>query len=705
MKTFGTLLLLILFHAAALPQSGSRFPYGMYIYQEHGIYLNGSAPDHFANARGENLLQFWRRVLGFNYFNITISSDRGTDEQLVSAEKYFDDYLWSTNSYLGKTQRKGYGLKDDLLRGDITLNLLTNCLLVISDGQYLLFIPSSPDNRLIFTKTPFTVDEASYTVSLPGNAQTAAAPTPLISNIAVAGSAEPDGKNFNRHIIRPRLNVNEKTHRAEFFVRLVITNSTTESTALTVRIRDTDSLYDARNQSVLDTMITIPKGPGPFTYALPFSLQYQNEKGSTIWSAYAFGLNLSVECSMRAGGSFQIKSVAIYDDPGKRAIEDPQSIPNYKSLEALLSRFAVVTAAGKGKTIPAPILELTDESVIANFAPMHAAASFIRKSLPGRLKIFATNPEIQTYAIDKRFLRETAVDYFGKDDYPVGPSFEYWRDIIGRNGGPSYFARLDSVQSHIAAYSPSTVPLSIVQLHSWDNQLREPPGPVIRSMVFISLLLNYKGIIYWYSGPEMKKEREALYKSTEIADTHGSLKPNYALYQYLFDSTNMVEYKKKTIQSISAFLNSQYTDNAGKKKFIGDLFYALQFKSPAIIGADGNPVHSFQSMGVENQVQVVKAEIVPPTLKTGSQQHGQAFIGIAYAQDQEGTYFFIPNLNEDGRASAVRLTFASSAKKKNLRILTLTSPGTPADKVPRNGSVVIPLPEQGAVMLEVQNAD
>jgi len=146
-----------------------------------------------------------------------------------------------------------------------------------------------------------------------------------------------------------------------------------------------------RNHQFVNTTHSVAAGHTEAVF--PFSMDLKPTDES--YEVYACRLGLTVNCSMSAGSSFQIKDITVYDDSGRVVVEEPArfySTPQRKSLDKAFRDIARDIAGSTYSPKVYPIIALADEPHVGNYAPMNAVARHFLQ-VDSRLTFYSTWPD------------------------------------------------------------------------------------------------------------------------------------------------------------------------------------------------------------------------------------------------------------------------------------------------------------------------
>lgn len=715
-------LFLILLSTNLYSQTADPFFFGMYSWQS-GIHYTDQYTIYHDKAGNQDFMTFWKNNLQMNSQIVNIYPN-----WLAAIMRDNPVYPYKYDAFLkyfkGKDPGNGvvstYGINGDIEGKRFFPIFEDQYISVLSEAHYLKLNPTTTETDMIVGTTPFTYDAVNMKVI--NNYSSPRAGT-LIGNISVQGS------NTGLSIIIPRIS-NISANEARFKIRFKITADAPATLNVKILNNPANPLYGAISSSLhnyqpLNSNIYVTQAANQ-VFELSFYLD-KNETFNNYSTAYNFALQLLVTGTLAANKSVQFNEIAIYDDLGRQIVENG-NFDHFPDLTIDLNSFTDELVQTSG----IPIVRLADEPVIGNFAPSKAVKDYMRtraqnsgKSLyfygvqPERSSFWDSYPESVKLAaknIVKRFYTVVGVDYTGFDNYPFGidengvpddtinipPKADYVWNIYGE-----YYTSLKNYKKSIRENNLGFKNLiAIPQIFSETGKWRNPTKSEIISNSYISMLLGYKGIIYFYSGLSDVDGWHGIYKSG------AQMNANLGQYvQGITDPTKVYLNKVAAVKKVGSFLNETVDiDNPAQK--VGDLLAAaspnINEENNRILGRNANNVYDCLgtytiNLGDETNFTLLeKVDIINPS--TGAINTSKNLVGVNWFAYNGKSYFMFANLNEDGHAFRLKLYF----KSHKARLLKVnTAPYSVFGKItyPASGTVFLDIPQDGAVLMQIENTN
>jgi hypothetical protein len=495
-----------------------------------------------------------------------------------------------------------------------------------------------------------------------------------------------------------RLHFSDCTHPATTQLRIKLTNG----------CRDFSS-DDSNAVPIKDFILLLTNTINEFTVPFKLITKFVNTDGTitNFASANNFYLRLSVDCAMPAGASFTIDSITIFDEMGRNVCETNYLTGILNNLDHPLRK--MLDCPRK----PNPILHLADESIVGNFWPMHVVTDTINKYYP-KIKFVTTWPifsEIRGAGRKeylKRFIEEVSgpghmrPEYLLLDRYPItmantNTNFPKFKSDIYAD----IYQRFMDVQQVLLKGHYTNTPMGVLQLHNLDEDTTHPTKSEIIAMSYATLLTGSRGLLYWWSGVAGPGATQCLYKNTAFpaGDTLG----------YYLNADNMWPGKDTALQIINQVLNYPLNPTINSAATIGDL---LSDTTTTVTGSDivgrgddGTPDSTVLNLGediakVKLQNLVVVDSITHQVLDCST--HG--LIGVnSFSGGANTTMYLVTNLNPDGRVTRVRCSFNSTNTHNVLKISTVNTGELSGNLYPKNPFVEFTVPQDGVVLLKVEN--
>jgi hypothetical protein len=686
---FLCLLASILFAPWLHSQPISKYPYGMYVYGNNGIYYDAGTLKHWKNSSGQNLMEFWRSNLKMNYFS--------------TFEGNWGPYWYLNNSY-----------SNYIKNGDIKYVYRASRVIDKAEGHYLKFnIANKTLNSITF---PSTNNNYTRTELSDGYKFTARYTFPdyinIINGINVIGTDN------NRRVIRPRAfnttKINNTTRISSFHIAFEITNLVGTNTELYVVLsnKNKTNVSGDPNDMAQDTTIAL-NTLGKKRYIMNFQLDedYVTPNDDAIQSAYQYAPDLNIDCIMDARSSFTINSIILYDDAGFDVIEG-----GYLS-STDFNNFVTGINSNYPNVNFEQIFELHDEPTVGNFQPAKAIADYLRAHITiGKFSLFATgielDPEdpVQFSAITNRYFDEVARDTISQGTFYYAPDYYNfgWKDdttsisIYNTNIVNETHLRLKGITDIIRSRNLPIIPVDIIQIFEQTNRWRKPTKNEIIASAYVGLLNGYKGILYWVGGPQLDNLAiKGLYPNVDTA-IYKQEAQNFS--NYMFNSSNMIAYKKNAINKVASFLNQQSTTTGGNF-ILGDLLSAGNFQDAKIVGYPANT--TTMTLGELAKAQLVQVDILDPsTWDVSTANDNLIGVNSFSITGDNATYFLFTNLNKDGHLSKIRLSFKTTNTANFLRTYVLTNVDDHAGRLyPNNGIIVTEVPQDGVLLLRIVNTN
>jgi len=667
---------LFLFPSAVL-LAQSKFLYGMYAIgwgENEGITWNGSGYNMRTGPGAARLMTFWYDSLGMNTFFVNNSNFPEGGEDNAP----YVNFLYKTYAAYPTSSR-------NFIRESKIIPIY-RCFSITraAETHYLKFSPAtrSEGNLIEFDTSRFRVvsGDTSFIITADGGTSMA----PLIRDITVRGGEDRQ--------IRPR-EYNTRGTNAFFKLRFRFYSAQAGHT-LSVRLTNRVSRTGRRNHQFVNTTHSVAAGHTEAVF--PFSMDLKPTDES--YEVYACRLGLTVNCSMSAGSSFQIKDITVYDDSGRVVVEEPArfySTPQRKALDKAFRDIARDIAGSTYSPKVYPIIALTDEPHVGNYAPMNAVARHFLQ-VDSRLSFYSTWPDDELLHANRATVTRLAklpVRYIAPNHYLFrNDILDHRRSMLRDYDVLSAFCR------HLLSVDSTKFIISVPPLFSSGNEFRAPTQSEILASAYISLLVGAKGVVYYYAGPFHGHE-EPLYSYHNMTDPADKM----------FSTRNMHAHKVAALKRFASFINKNSGESGGLTN--GSLISTSGVDDYALVGTtDGTDNVNSRTFAAGQLGTTAKAEITDITLidAAGRMRTNSNLVGVAHLKDNSSapyvSYFLIADLNSSTTDVRVKISLRSTHSRPYLRVNNSTYSGDLTDSVlSRSGSVITALPAHGAMILKVEN--
>ena len=722
-------VILILFSIPVFPQNTTTlFPFGAYVGLYHGIRDGMNLNSYDSSTQGANFSN-WNNWMGINNHLVEF---RGGQDGIIgdfydpvkvyaewlgaNGQNYADPILvstfWRYNS--GGVCFEGHGGND--LQPGFTM---------LSEGHYLFFDHATAGinqnieydmivlNSQLFSGDldliPHILDSGGFSIY---NDASSTVGAKIINNIQIKGTEWQNNKFTNYHSIRPR-NFNTRQgssttpDTAVFYLSFEIESSGTNPSNDILSIE----LTNQHGGNAQDPLIIFPNGNeiqiSTGVSVLPFYIVV-NTSGNNN-APYEFGPKLEVNATLTSGANVIIRNIKIYDEMGKAVVEDDYLGSNPEGYTKAYNYDAILTSAYNyftnfNKRI---IIHLCDESVVGNFAVMKTIREYIENNMSSPY-FYVTTPEGMGKPLIRRLFKELGVSnlYVGVDPYKMETNDDYSYPTyinnlidLSENSFSYLLKEVRNVASEAEFNSSKPYLYSIPQAHAWGS-LRAPTEAEMITEGYISLLNNYKGILYYNINVQ------AGYKTIyEMYNPQNSQFPT--LWDFVADSSNVVIEAKNALHAVSSFLNTPIRTDQSQTQ--GDYILESDLTDFAIVGLDDSYDQSqhYRDLDLGNigKAKLIRCDIINGTTGEILDPNEHALLGIGYFEKNENANFLISNLDHDLEEARVRLSFKTEASDF-LKVTDLTNDNSVNGRIyPANGKVFLTIPAKGSVILEVKNAD
>jgi hypothetical protein len=659
----------------------SHFPFGMYGYWFTS--MKDSANSYRTDIQnGENLYQFWQRNLWTNSYVLSFT---------CSAQyRYFMSHIYQ-------------GFNGEIIAMIPTVRNL-------SETHYLDFSTRTKGkNDIEFGNSPgLKIDDNEVGWKVEAKS---AGTYEFVSNVNIQGAFDSVWSNSkNTFCLRNReLNSHEAKpfSYAQFYLRINLGSCEhTAGTSLIVNL--SNSIHKGENDPnetpIADHIIRLDNTRAQ-EYVIPFELKYSDHRksnaGEFIPSSAEFFMHLSIKWKTdNSPVSFSLSRITVYDTVGLQICEE---IDKYmETHKEVLQEIENLPDTDN----PRIILHLADEGYIGNFYPSRMITDYINTKKPN-VQFFSTHPTFSGYRkLDKkmniiRYISELSSpgksnrpEYFMPDIYVFDGNASttdystYIRNIYNK-----LYLPLSVIKEAIDEVSYCGKPESILQLHAWDNSLRNPTKEELIATSYIALVKGYKGIYFWWSCPENSPDKQTLYKPFT-----GSFSTDY-----LFDVNNMYEYKKEAINTVGKFL--EYPVN--RTNTIGDLLEKSVLTGSAVVGINDTnrlKAENFKELSLgerDGKIGIKSVEIIDDATKALSDKLNVLGVNSFYCPNDNSVYYLFVNLNQDGHSQKVKANFVTDNSKRKFKVTTLNTKEITGKTFQRDSVVELSIPENGAVVLKV----
>ena len=733
MKIFRQIAIVASFSALLITQTTSgqsHFPFGMYTYTRIGLEPDGKTVSKSRDGKYANFLEFWRQNLCMNSF--VMSFQDAAEYKIFYSSEFSNSGLKNLRtpifSMFGPVSTLCSSTYLDFSLKNATLNIIN------FSSDHFKLIPDANGWRVL-----------SNTDQSPGKSTGGAAGSssditffkPLVTSLKLTGGHDLNWlDNDNVYSIRPETG-NTVTYQkkgtasdttiteANFWIRLSFKNCNTSSkSGIRIHLRNGVPNSDKNDAPINGTIINFgnlsPAQQHTDTnFIIPFKLRisetFRSSKTHEMETkGYAganfFFMKFVMDCHLEPGESFTLTGITLYDSLGIGICENTTEFVSNSTVQVKGSSINLRQYLQEISDIPVEdslIVHLADESVIGNFRPSHVVAAYLDSIGSNKnIKFVSTCPNFDGHnGTDKianvtRYISEVSgskrnwPDYLMPDDYPFdyGDSREKF-ETYKSNIYDVLYTRYNQVVKAITQNGFKTTVLGVLQLHSWDQALREPTQEEMIAESYVSMLVGFKGIQYWWSGLAETEERQCLYK-------FGRNLTN----SYYLDMANMWGFKRDAIIKLGNFLNFKI----GTNKSIGDLLLQADVKGSQIAGFENNLKNSnFKDVNLgegESSLTLRSIGIVDRTSLELLPAESRNIAGINAFQIpgiKNKKYYLVVNLNQDGHEETVQCRFASTNNFSGLKISTLNSSELKGKQIGKNGLVQFILPFEGAIVLEV----
>lgn len=707
-KYFKLLLLILVFFCPAVIHSQittnpyTKFPFGEYVY-EHYPRLDSNG----VNSTRQQLFKLWQDSLNANNQVIEFQ----TDENYGPAIRNLNNLIFNLSlqqpvlrSSFIKTTGKNYYEKQGYAPGFDK----------ISEGHYLIFpncvsITNPADNNSIITVNP---PPANYTIQTNVDGSIHIQNNGNINKVKIIDDVNIAMSSNNRYALSPReFNIRSINGNGYSIFYLSIEFSNTTDIAKNVNLYATLTNQNPNggnneNQKPIDN-IPIRIFPGN-RGVIEFKLLNSLDPAMFFWP------KLTIDAQTPSNFQFTINSIKIYDAMGKAVVED--SIL-YK-VNSTDYNYTALLDTIKYNSIQ-PIFHLCDESTIGNSMVMKEVRNFIDNKFGTTPHYFFTTMAIedQSTRTNYNLLKVLGTNnlIYAPDIYPIGgfinSIYEYfpyfWRVVDARVQCNSYNIISRRLRDLARSFSPQPFLITVPQAHGWGDAqhgvvLWDPLYSHILAESYLTLLNDFKGILYWAIIPDTDPMHKTIYTRYlgNIGETNFLLNPD-----------NIVPHKKAAIKKVGEFLNRPLVNTPNVT--IGDKLLHCRVEDNAIIGVtpEGYPNYgnNIVNLGDENRVLLKSIDIINPTNGSilSETPDSSRTIGIGNINDNVNgnkAYFLIASLDLDTiRTTKLRLNFKTNS---SMFLKVTTNDNQFANRIyPANGVVLLTLPANGIIMLEVEKTN
>lgn len=697
-------LLNILLSSIFAQVATSKYPLGMY------ITYNGNCLDRnnqTVMTQVQPLLKTWKNSLGFNW--LLGSFDGGyTGYDGVPALMNFDG---------------GADIRNGGITPVVVSNYLYNSgtpvsgLSLISEAHYLKFDVSSADKYKInfSSNSSFACYPDAYGYVIESSIEEFR----LIDNLNVTFSQG------NRSLIRPRtlntITPDNNNQYAKFTLEITYDNYDDPYATLVFNLTNGNPAYstsDFNFQPISGTYVTLNKGSN-IKKTIDFNLWIKKAGSPVSFSAYEFIPSLTVDCWMMEGSQIRIRSIKIYDDMGRRIVED--GYPFNSTVNGFNYTNWLASFKSSAGTWTNPIIHLVDECVIGNFIPMcelqkriNSQCATIGGITPRYYITAPVGDDLQTQAVYNELLSNVRIDYMGKDYYPFDNGESpvdyqtFWNNI---NGLYNEFCKTNQLVKNIHS---STSVFGVLQNHKWIEgacNSRHPSRSELLAESYASLISGHKGILYYWSGPEIYPvgqsadvcNKEGIYKNLSTNNTGFDL--TYESINHLNNMNNIIPEQRDVFTNYMSGFLSATADGSAKT---GDILFDSKYVYSDLVGVSNVNRKTYSSSTfatASNTAAIVSAEIVNNS--TGNTSAEAGLFGIAKfdkKDDSNVCYYLIADMRMEETTSnlRVRLGFQNSHSKL-ISVTDLTNSSVINRMYPSNGIVVLSIPAHKAILLKVEN--
>ncbi len=664
MKRLGLIIIFFCLTLRLSAQPVSQYPFGLFLYEFSGI-TNTGVVSPYVTTMYSNLCS----NLKMNYLSVNNSSQYGFPGFNPG---FFIDYF-----QVNQPQFK---------------SVLGFQNIPFMFSTYLSIIPKQSNDVFVLSNNFTKVWQTNNTlrVSLPQNPNNMSV---LISQVKLYGAEQyeyeggplinqkSDGNWYNWKTLRNWWALNS----LKLYIKISNSSSLGTSSEIKANLKKSN-FYGTTITDLVNA--TRPLSDGEYLY--DFTLDS---------TCFEIGISLTLEIKIPTGAAFTIESIKIYNDMGKDIVETGNcfSDPQY-----YYSNVVNRINANSNNTI----FELGEELEIGNFLPTKKLVD--RLIADTQSKIICSYVTNYNYIINSSFYTKfantvglRAQDIVETDYYPVNINSSHTQAI------GTYYKLLKSKRIKDGMYTSK--PFTIVQTGQDFDGGRVPTKSELNSMLYTSLLTNYKGVFLYWSGPyNYGNSYEGLYSN----NCQNVISTEAPVYNYLKEISNIPQVKRDAITAFTNVVNYSINDPNIPYTNIGDILLNQVQTGNSLSGYSSQGI-SFNSLGNISKVQLtgvgsnnkVGVALYEMDQSTSIAIASKTKVGLRVALPTAYYYIFY-NLNETEAGLNISAVFQSTNTKPSIRVTTLNSTQYPNGQIfNKNCTVPLTIPALGAVLLKVENID